>query len=111
MIIIFLPYFQKNVKAIFTHRADVYVLQGIEGWLAEQVETGSDAPVDTLVVHELSKQLNNSFAGIVYGNTMNQRSMVLHNGALLQQALKPSKKLYQKSTRKGTYWITLPEHF
>ena len=48
LIIIFRPYFQKNVKAIFTHRADVYVLQGIERWLAEQVETGSDAPVDTL---------------------------------------------------------------
>lgn len=24
------------------------MLQGIEGWLAEQVERGSDAPVDTL---------------------------------------------------------------
>ena len=46
--IIFLPYFQKNVKAIFTLGVDVYVLQGIEGWLAEQVERGSDAPVDTL---------------------------------------------------------------
>lgn len=41
-------YFQKSVKAIFTHGVDVYVLQGIEGWLAEQVEGGSDAPVDTL---------------------------------------------------------------
>ena len=87
------------------------MLQGIEGWLAEQIERGSDAPVDTLenqnqylrlnvwkqlircmnnksfVVHERFKQLNNSFSGLVYGNTMNQRSMDLHNG-LLQQALK-----------------------
>lgn len=58
MVIIFLPYFQMNVKAIFTHGVDVYVLQGIEGWLAEQVEKGSHALVPKIKRLQAINKLN-----------------------------------------------------